>query len=266
MEGGSDRIRPNRVRGSRTSVPDLALRREKLGARSVVFDCDSTLCSIEGIDELAAEKADEIRALTDAAMEGSVPLEAVYGRRLEVIQPTRQRVDELARLYVERLVEDARETVGALLWLGKDVRVMSGGLRPPVEAVALELGIPREAVAAVGIEFDSNGRYAGYEGASPLAKSGGKPTVVRDWGLEGPVILVGDGATDLEARPEVDLFVAYMGVTYRPKVAIGADVVLTAPSLAPVLAIASDAEDRRRLVDSRWAPTLERGLELLARF
>lgn len=242
------------------------MRREKSGARSVVFDCDSTLCRIEGIDELAAERAQEIRALTDAAMDGSVPLEEVYGRRLELIQPTRQRVDDLARLYVERLVEDARETVGALLWLGKDVRVMSGGLRPPVEAVAAELGIRREAVAAVGIEFDALGQYAGYDSTSPLAKSGGKPTVIRDWNLERPVILVGDGATDLEARPELDLFVAYMGVTYRPKVAIGGDVVLTAESVAPVLAIASNAEDRRRLMESEWAPTLQRGLELLARF
>lgn len=242
------------------------MRREKLGARTVVFDCDSTLCSIEGIDELASEKAQEIRALTDAAMDGSIPLEEVYGRRLEIIQPTRGRVADLARLYIERLVEDARETVGALLWLGKDVRVMSGGLRPPVEAVAAELGIRQDAVAAVGIEFDAQGRYAGYDTTSPLARSGGKPAVVRDWKLERPAILVGDGATDLEARSELDLFVAYMGVTYRPKVAIGADVVLTAPSLAPVLAIASNAEDRQRLVESDWAPVLERGLELLARF
>ena len=94
------------------------MRLEKDGSRSVVFDCDSTLSAIEGIDELAAEHADEIRGLTDAAMDGSLPLVEVYGRRLEIIRPTRQAVDDLSTLYIQRLVEDARETVAGLHWLG----------------------------------------------------------------------------------------------------------------------------------------------------
>lgn len=242
------------------------MRLEKDGSRTVVFDCDSTLCGIEGIDELAADHAEEIRPLTDAAMDGSLPLEEVYGRRLEIIRPTRSRVEGLASLYIERLVEDARSTVAALLWLGKDVRVISGGLLPPVIAVARELGIDPGAVAAVDVAFDASGNYAGYETDSKLARSGGKPEVIRGWRLQRPVMLVGDGATDLEARPEVDLFVAYMGVAYRPKVAMGADIVLTAPSLAPVLAIASSAEEQSRLRGSEFAETLERGQRLLSRF
>ncbi|HUE96690.1 MAG TPA: HAD-IB family phosphatase [Longimicrobiaceae bacterium] len=242
------------------------LRRERLGARSIIFDCDSTLCGIEGIDELAGEQAAEIRALTEAAMEGALALEEVYGRRLELIRPSRARVADLGRLYIERLVEDARPTVAALRWLGKQVRIISGGLRPPVEAVARALELEAADVGAVGIAFEDDGAYADFERGSPLARSGGKAAVVRAWALERPVMLVGDGATDLEARPEVDLFVAYMGVAYRPKVAVGADIVLTAPSLAPVLAIASNAEDRHRLRESEWAGILERGLDLLARF
>src|SRR5690606_23891673 len=65
------------------------------GFRSIVFDCDSTLVSVEGIDELAGAHKEAVQALTDAAMEGSVPLDEVYGRRLEIIRPTRARVDEL---------------------------------------------------------------------------------------------------------------------------------------------------------------------------
>lgn len=242
------------------------MRLEKYGSRTIVFDCDSTLCGIEGIDELAAEHADEIRPLTDAAMAGSLPLEEIYGRRLEIIRPSRARVESLSSLYIERLVEDARATVAGLIWLGKDVRVISGGLLPPVAAVARELGIDASAVAAVDIQFDRSGEYVGYDRGSALARSGGKPVVLREWRLERPIMLVGDGATDLEARPEVDLFVAYMGVAYRPKVAIGADIVLTAPSLSPVLAIASSPEEQARLRASEFAETLERGQKLLARF
>jgi phosphoserine phosphatase len=233
------------------------------GFRSVVFDCDSTLARIEGIDELAGARIDRIREMTDQAMRGAIPLEEVYGRRLELIRPTRERVEALGAAYVDALVDDARETVAALLWLGKAVRVISGGLLPPVEAVARALGIDGEAVAAVGIHFSPAGEYAGFDHQSPLARSGGKEEVLRAWRLPGPVLLVGDGATDLEARPAVDGFAAFMGVAYRPAVAAGADFVLRDPSLAPVLALAADGRDRQRLQATQWSGLLRRGDELL---
>jgi phosphoserine phosphatase len=205
--------------------------------RSVVFDCDSTLVSIEGIDELAAAERERVRALTDAAMEGRVPLEEVYGRRLELIRPPRARVEALGREYVDALVPGARETVAALRALGREVRVVSGGLLPAVEAVASELGLPASAVAAVGIRFDARGEYAGFDEASPLVRSDGKAEVVRAWSLPGPVLLVGDGATDLAARPAVDAFAAYMGVAHRAAVAAAADFVLPGADLRALLPI-----------------------------
>lgn len=235
------------------------------GYRSVVFDCDSTLARIEGIDELAGERMAEVRALTDAAMEGGVALEEVYGRRLDIIRPTRARVEALGQAYVDRLVEDARETVAALLWLEKDVRIISGGLRPPVEALGKALGIGAERVAAVGIRFDDAGDYLDFERTSALARNGGKPEVVRAWKLDRPAMLVGDGMTDLEARPEVDLFVAFMGVAYREGVAAAADRVVDAASLAPVLSLAAGEADRARLSASTFAPLLARGDGLLTR-
>lgn len=234
------------------------------GFAAVVFDCDSTLAAIEGIDELAGEHAESVRALTDRAMRGEIALEEVYGRRLELIRPTRARVEALGEAYVRTLVPDARETVEALLALEKTVRVVSGGLRPPVEAVSVALGLGADAVAAVGIDFAPDGAYRGFEASSPLARSGGKETVLRAWGLPRPALLVGDGATDLEARPAVDAFAAYMGVAFRAAVAEGADVVLREPSLAPVLALAVRDEERERLRDAGFGELLARGERMLA--
>ena len=235
------------------------------GFASVVFDCDSTLVAVEGIDELSGPFRDQIQALTDAAMDGAVPLEEVYGRRLEIIRPTRAQLDAVAREYVRTLVPHARETVAALRWLGKTVRIVSGGLLPAVLAVAEELGLAADDVAAVPISFGEDGAYAGFDTQSLLARGRGKEVVLRAWDLPRPALLVGDGATDLEARPAVDAFAAYMGVAYRAPVAAGADVVLTSESLAPVLALAADDADRARLMGSEWADVLRRGEELLPR-
>lgn len=229
------------------------------GFASVIFDCDSTLVAVEGIDELSGPFRARIQALTEAAMDGSVPLEEVYGRRLELIRPTRAHLDEVGARYVATLVPHARETVAALRWLGKTVRIVSGGLLPAVVAVARELGMDDADVAAVGIDFDAHGAYAGFERESPLARSNGKAQVIRAWDLPSPALLVGDGATDAEARPAVDAFAAYMGVAWREAVAAGADYVLRAPTLAPVLALACTPEDRARLADSEWANLLREG-------
>ncbi|HEX6367467.1 MAG TPA: HAD-IB family phosphatase [Longimicrobium sp.] len=226
------------------------------GFASVVFDCDSTLVAVEGIDELSGPFRAQIAALTDAAMDGSVPLEEVYGRRLELIRPTRAQVDAVGAQYVRTLVPRARETVAALRWLGKTVRIVSGGLLPAVLAVARELGMDDGDAAAVGIRFGADGAYAGFDHASPLARSSGKAQVIRAWNLPAPALLVGDGATDREARPAVDAFAAYMGVAWRAAVADGADYVLREPSLAAVLALACSDEDRARLADTPWAELL----------
>lgn len=228
----------------------------------VVFDCDSTLSAIEGVDELAGGRRAEVEALTDAAMRGELPLEAVYGRRLALIRPTAAAVADLARRYVDAIVPDAAEVVAALAFEDIDVRIMSGGLLPAVLAVANALGIARERVAAVDIQFDPAGAFAGFDERSPLARAGGKREVMRLWRAEigGSVMMVGDGATDLEASGVADVFVAYTGVVTRPSVVVAADVVVRSRSMAPILPLALGGEPPR---SGPGRSLFTRGLELL---
>jgi phosphoserine phosphatase len=230
---------------------------------TVVFDCDSTLSAVEGIEELAGAHREEIARLTDAAMRGEIPLEKVYGRRLAIVRPTRARIEALGRRYVETFVPDAREVVHALRAEGLVVRVLTGGLLPALDPLLHELGLSRDDVAAVDLRFDAAGDYEGFDEASPLARSGGKLLVLRAWApsLRRPVLLIGDGATDLEARPAADAFVAFAGVVQRPAVIAAADVVIRARSLAPVLPLAlGDAPPR----DPASSALFARGLDMLS--
>jgi soluble P-type ATPase len=78
-------------------------------------------------------------------------------------------------------------------------------------------------VHAVSLRFDASGGYAGYDEASPLATQEGKRAVVERLALPGPVLAVGDGATDLAMRPAVAAFAAYTGFVRRAAVADAAD-------------------------------------------
>lgn len=205
---------------------------------TVAFDCDSTLSAMEGIEELSAGRSAALAEMTSAAMEGSVPLESVYRRRLELVRPSRADVARIGRLYVERRLPHAAELVRALRRLGKRVRIVSGGLLPAVMHLGSALGLEESAVEAVDVRFDADGAYAGFDEASPLCRSGGKAEVLARIAAEpgaGLVAFVGDGATDLEAAPVVARFVAFGGVERRAAVFAAARVTCDAPDLAALL-------------------------------
>lgn len=230
--------------------------------RTVLFDCDSTLTRLEGIDRLGGGRP-ELAELTAAAMSGRVRLEDVYRERLDLVKPGRDAVARLAADYLENSVEDAGAVIGALARAGVDVHVISGGVLSAVAWFAAALGLPPDSVHAVDVVFDEDGAYAGFDEASPLTRSGGKAAFIRGLAprLAAPIMLVGDGVTDLEAAPAVDLFVAYSGVVERPAVSDAAEVVIRSPSLAPVLPLALPDESA---LDASDRPLYRRGRALLA--
>lgn len=207
---------------------------------AVCFDCDSTLTRLEGIDELAVRAgiAGQIVPLTTAAMDGTLTLDEVYARRLDLIRPDKTALDWAGERYVAEMVEGAFETVSRLQLAGVAVYIVSGGLLQPVLHLAEKLGVAADHVHAVAVKLDERGRYMGFDTGSPLARKGGKADVVRTLAAKhGTIALVGDGVTDLEARDGGAYVVGFGGVVARPKVVSGSDVFVMGPSLAAVLRV-----------------------------
>jgi phosphoserine phosphatase len=195
----------------------------------VFLDCDSTLSAIEGIDELARLRGPDVyrqvENMTRQAMDGRLPLGEIFARRLDLIWPHRRDLDAVGRLYLEQVEPTARETVAALRAAGWITIIISGGFRPAIAPLAEFLGVDR--LEAVELYFDDAGDFAGFDGDSPLTRSGGKPERIAELKSQlqpSHTVMVGDGASDLEAKPAVDLFVGYGGFVAREKVRAGAEV------------------------------------------
>jgi phosphoserine phosphatase len=197
---------------------------------SVVLDVDSTLSGIEGIDWLASLRGPEAEArsaeLTDKAMQGLIPLEAIYGERLNSVRPTRSEIEELATIYLERMAPMARETLAQLREEGVDLTIASGGFHQAILPLASELGVEIDHLHAVRLRFDDRGEYAGFDESSPLTRQFGKRKTIEGLRLRGPVLAVGDGITDYEIASVVDAFAAFTGFTRRESVITRADYVL----------------------------------------
>lgn len=193
----------------------------------ICFDCDSTLSAIEGIDEMARLRGPDcfraIEQMTRDAMDGKIALDDIFAKRLELIRPTRAETAGIGELYIRDIEPTAKATLAALNAAGWTPVIVSGGYTQAIEPLAAFLGIAR--IEAVPLKFDARGDYAGYEAGAPASRRGGKPEIVRALRAEmapARIVAVGDGASDLETREEVDLFIGFGRYAERAAVKAGA--------------------------------------------
>jgi phosphoserine phosphatase len=108
------------------------------------------------------------------------------------------------------------------------VYLVSGGFRRLILPVAHLLGIPDENVFANVLQFDETGAYAGFDLTALTSESGnrkvGKPGVCgllkERFGYK-RLVMIGDGATDMEAAPPADAFIGFGGNQMRENVRRG---------------------------------------------
>ncbi|XP_031498545.1 phosphoserine phosphatase, chloroplastic-like [Nymphaea colorata] len=199
-------------------------------ADAVCFDVDSTVCIDEGIDELAnfCGAGEAVAELTKRAMGGSVSLQEALSARLNIFKPSLAQLNDFLSKRPPRLSPGIPEVVKKLKDMKVDVYLVSGGFRQMIKPVAAFLGIPPENIYANQLLFGSAGEFAGFDPEEPTSKTGGKAVAVemikKIQGYK-VVVMVGDGATDLEARREgsADLFICYGGAQLRQNVAGRAD-------------------------------------------
>lgn len=214
--------------GMELEIQPATQRRGKL----LFIDCDSTISTIEGIDELAHARGDEVFArvvaLTHAAMNGEIPLTEVFPRRMEMIRPDREVCETVKKLYMDTMVPGVEAFIREVKQAGWLPVILSGGFGPLIQPLARQLGISH--VEAVPLYLNDDGTYRGYGEDYPTTRNLGKNEVIREWrNAMQPerVVMIGDGISDMETKPDVDVFIGYGGVVVRPKVKEGCDYWIT---------------------------------------
>ena len=213
-------------------LPLSLVRSSLLSLDAVCFDVDSTVSGEEGIDVLAEflGKGDEVKAYTNQAMNGAVPFEVSLRDRLDLMRPT---AAEVAACVASNPPSFSPGFEPFLAWMrnwfaGRNggrtlpVFLVSGGFRPLIDPLRLRLGLQPECVFANEMIWDpESGAYKGFDATQPTSRSGGKAraieSLVAAHGFK-HVLMVGDGATDLEAAPPARIVVGYGGVVARPTV------------------------------------------------
>ena len=201
----------------------------------ICFDMDSTLITIECIDELAdfAGKKAEVSEITEAAMRGEIDYRESLRRRLALLAGLDARV--LARVYGERLLlsHGARELLEACQNAGLRTAILSGGFTYFTERLRIELGFD----FATSNELEiSGGKLTGKVVGDIVDASAKAHHIARltdELGLrKEQVIACGDGANDLMMMAQAGLSVAFHA---KPATRAKADVAINFGGLDSLL-------------------------------
>ena len=255
----------------RVQYPEICQEKYRFEPFDAVFiDVDSCLTGIEGIDEMAILRGKDgtVAQLTKEAMNGTIPFQDVFARRLDIINPTRDDLTVIAQRYQGVIVPDARETIKLLQDTGKRVFLISGGYKAAIDPLAETLGIPTDRVFANELYFDDDGEYAGFDTTNPLCRTGGKREVIarlkKDGQFFGRAVIIGDGMSEVEAREEVDLCIGFGGFQRREAVVENADLYIWQRTLAPLVPLILGPDEAERMLWNRQTRLLtEWGLAAL---
>ena len=180
--------------------------------RLIIADMDSTMITVECIDELAdyAGIKPQIAEVTERAMRGELDFEAALTSRVALLKGLPE--SAIARCLAERvtIMPGARALVQTVRAAGGYAVLVSGGFTRFAEPVGAQIGFDRVIANVLGI---ANGALDGTV-ARPIIGSHSKldalNSAVAERGLvTRDVIAVGDGANDIAMIEAAGLGVAY---------------------------------------------------------
>jgi len=213
-------------------VVQPTLGREK---RLLVADMDSTMITVECIDELAdyAGLKAEVAAITERAMQGELDFEAALEARVRLLTGMPAETIDRCREERVRITPGAKALVRTMKARGATCILVSGGFTRFAEPVAAEIGFDR--VVANVLEI-ANGRLTG-EVRRPIVGAETKRQVLLNAAAELGIPLeatlaVGDGANDIPMLETSGLGVAFRA---KPAARAAADAVIDHGDLGALL-------------------------------
>lgn len=206
-----------------------------MGKSTYIFDFDSTLVTLESLDELARiatsnledkdERMIKLEEITNLGMLGQIDFRDSLDRRLALFSPTNEDIKKVVRLL--------SSSISPSVWANRQwfennsnrIYVISGGFEECILPITRVIGLKDSHVYANRFLFDKKGKFIGYDPNRLTSKRAGKVEQTKKLHLPKPIVIIGDGYTDYEIKleGEADMFYAFTETVIRPEVVYLAD-------------------------------------------
>lgn len=194
---------------------------------NIIFDMDSTLSQVEGLDILAEVVAratfqneedvqkflKEFKDTTKKGMGGKIPFNESLMQRMDMLptKPTREQIIKTGEEIGKKITESFLKNKEFFEKYKDNIYIISGGFREMILPSTRALGINDEHVYANEFIYDEKGVVVGIDESKLTSQTGGKAKQFIELNLQGDTVVIGDGATDLEIKTigGADTFIVY---------------------------------------------------------
>jgi phosphoserine phosphatase len=209
-----DRLKSRMMGKSRDLNVDLSVQNmvaHRKNKRMICFDMDSTLVTMEGIDEMARKMGvhREVARITDKAMRGDFDFEESLRQRVAMLKG--MHLDDVMEIRNQmNLSQGAEELLTTLKWLGFKLGIVSGGF--DIFADLLKEKFNLDFAFANRLEIENGTLTGKVQGDIVTAAQKARLVnrVACDAGIPlDQVVAVGDGANDALMLTQAGLGIAY---------------------------------------------------------
>lgn len=175
-----------------------------------LIDFDSTFIKSEGLEELAAlalknnpnsEKIlQEIKTITNLAMEGKMPFDESLEKRLQLLKATRTHVNQLGKILKKQITESIARNTKFFIDNKDSIYIISGGFKEFILPVVAPYKISEDHVFANTFVFDKKENVIGVDKNNLMSQDQGKVKTVKALNLNGDIFIIGDGYTDYQLK------------------------------------------------------------------
>ena len=222
---------------------------------NIIFDLDSTLVTIEGLDWIAKRKGvfDKVSEMTKLSMDGTMKIEDIVVEKLNLIAPNREDLELLGKEYVRNLTLNTKNVIKYLKSKGCEIWIMTGNYEIVANYIANELEISKDNLFFNSINISSNGEFIGIEAENVLNFSDGKKQLMKKHKkkFNGSSVFIGDSMSDLEAGREANLFIGFGGNIERQKVKELSTVYISESNMELILPHILEDEELREYMKSK---------------
>lgn len=175
-----------------------------------VIDFDSTFTQVEALDVLGEitltkhprkkEKLQELKDLTDLAMEGKLAFRESLERRLNILEANKSAIPELVKKLQQKVSVSFVRNEGFFKEHKDNIYIISNGFKEFIVPIVKEFGVKEENVYANSFNFDADGNITGFDQDNVLSSNNGKVELLKKMDLKGDVYVIGDGYNDYEIK------------------------------------------------------------------
>lgn len=203
-----------------------------------IIDFDSTIITVEALDELAkialknnpnkGKLLQKISILTKRGMDGSISFPLSLEQRLKLFSATRKDIEELITTLKRSITPSFERNKQFFSFYSKQIYIISGGFIEYIAPVITSLGLLETNILGNEFTFNKKGEITGYEKNNILSQDMGKSKAIKHLHLKGEIIVLGDGYTDYQIREngEANAFFAFTENITRSAVVKKADKII----------------------------------------